>query len=63
MREIYSEAAAYFRDSGNRRPSHCDVRCTVNDIQNHYAQDGHKVYFGYSRDRAFSVVRKLLSTI
>ncbi len=63
MKQVYAEVAACFRDAGNLTPTHCDVRCAVNDYLNWTAQDNaDDVRFDYSQDAAFRTVRKLLSS-
>lgn len=60
MSHIYADVASEFNEAGNMRPSHCDVRCAVNDYLDTLDRDGFKVNFGYSQDRAFRSVRKIL---
>lgn len=60
MAEIYQSVAESFAATGNRKPSHCDVRCAVNDALDALDRDGFKVHHEYSQDRAFSTVRNLL---
>ncbi len=60
MSEIYQTVADGFAGSGNLSPSHCDVRCAVNDVLDNLDRDGFAVCHGYSQDRAFRVVRSLL---
>ena len=56
---IFDSVAAAFLASGNYRPSHCDVRCAVNDALHAYERDGYRVRHDYNRDRAFKAVRRL----
>lgn len=62
MREIYVMAAQHFASAGEFRPSHCDVRCTVNDIMESLSRDGYGVNAYYSQDMAFRTVRRLLGS-
>ncbi len=55
-------AAEAFGAIGNRRPSHCDVRCAINDLIDGYERDGAIVYHGYNQDRAFRRVRAILAS-
>lgn len=57
---VYSLVAESFRSNGNLTPTHCDVRCAVNDTLDALSKDGHAVTFSYSQDRAFSDVRAML---
>lgn len=51
-------AAAEFKRNGNLTPSHCDVRCCINNLL-----DGTKYAIkGYSQNRAWQSVRKILGT-
>ena len=59
---VYSLVAENFRHAGNCSPTHCDVRCAVNDALDSLSRDGHSVRFDYSQDRAFSDVRAMLGT-
>jgi hypothetical protein len=61
MAQVYQQSADAFRHARNFAPTHCDVRCTINDLLDWHARDGYRVAFGYSQDRAFAVVRRLLS--
>lgn len=63
MAEIYSHVADSFRFAGNRTPSHCDVRCAVNEALESYSRDGYAVNHHYSQDHAFRAVRRLLGTL
>jgi len=58
--QLISDCVQWCRDTGNLRPSHCDVRCMINDALNSYEANGATVHHGYSQDRAFSAVRKQL---
>lgn len=49
--------AQYFASIGEFNPSHCDVRCLINDM----TQDNQRIVReGYDQDRAFSRVRNIL---
>jgi hypothetical protein len=61
MIEVYSLVADAFASTGNTTPTHCDVRCAVNDMLDSLSRDGHAVRSDYSQDRAFRVVRGLLA--
>ena len=51
-------AIEHFRESGNLTPSHCDVRCLINDL----TADNQRIYRrGYDQDRAFRIVRNRLT--
>jgi len=63
MSQIHAETAEAFARSYNFTPSHCDVRCFINDSLDSYEKDGHRVYHGYSQDRAFKQVREALRLI
>lgn len=52
--------AENFRASGNFTPTHCDVRCHVNDMLDDASRSGYRVNHGYSQDRAFAIVRRTL---
>lgn len=59
MSDIYEQVASGLLRSGNVHPSHCDVRCAVNDTLHHYERDGYRVRHDYNQDRAFKAVRRL----
>lgn len=52
--EAINAAVEHFRSVKNYRPTHCDVRCVINDLVE-YNSD-------YNQDRAFSIVRNRLGT-
>lgn len=56
LSEIYEETAAAFLQAGNPTPTHCDVRCAINDALDAYDKDGYRVSFGYNQDRAYKSV-------
>jgi hypothetical protein len=60
MAYLYEHVAGIFIQSGNLTPSHCDVRCAINDLMDGYERDGHKVHHGYDQDRAFHRVRGII---
>ena len=60
MSEIYATIADGFAGSGNFTPTHCDVRCAVNDLLDGLERDGHDVRHDYNQNRAFRQVRRLL---
>jgi hypothetical protein len=62
MATIYEAVAGIFRSEGEREPTRCDVRCTVNDTLDAYDKDGFRVHFGYSQERAYHAVRAILNT-
>jgi len=62
MREIYRQVANGFADRGEHYPTHCDVRCTVNDALDHHSKDGRAVRWDYSQDAAWRAVRRMLCT-
>lgn len=51
LKEAIETAARMFAQRGEYRPSHCDVRCTINEL----------VDRSYSQDRAFQKVRSILA--
>lgn len=63
MATIYAVVAGEFRWIGNLTPSHCDVRCAVNDALESYSRAGYAVNHRYSQDRAFRAVRRLLGAL
>ena len=55
--EAIEFAADAFRSAGNLSPSHCDVRCTINDL----TRDNPRIYRqGYDQTRAWQRVRQML---
>lgn len=50
-------AAQYFASIGEFYPSHCDVRCLINDLT---CDNPRIVRDGYDQDRAFYRVRNIL---
>ncbi len=60
MSEVYATIADGFAGSGNFTPTHCDVRCAVNDLLDMLDRGGAEVNHEYSQDRAFQQVRRLL---
>ena len=60
MKDVY-EITANALERSDSLPSHCTVRCTINDILDAYERDGYTVNHGYSQDKAFKEVRKLLT--
>ena len=58
-KEAIQEAARYFASVGEFSPSHCDVRCAINDL----TQDNARIVReGYNQDLAFTRVLNLLKT-
>lgn len=53
LQEAIETAARAFAQRGEYHPSHCDVRCTINDLI-----DGST---SYHQDRAFHKVRAMLA--
>lgn len=60
INQAIAECVQHFRDRDNLRPSHCDVRCWINDRLEWAERAGLRVNHGYSQDRAFRVVRRSL---
>jgi hypothetical protein len=57
--EAIQEAARYFASVGEFSPSHCDVRCMINDL----TQDNARIVRdGYNQDLAHKRVCNLLKT-
>jgi hypothetical protein len=55
--QAIEQAAQYFASVGEFSPSHCDVRCTINDL----TQDNARISRdGYNQDLAFKRVRNIL---
>lgn len=60
VNEAIIATVQHFKDLGNFTPSHCDVRCMINDL----TQDNARIVeYGYSQDRAFKRVRSALATL
>lgn len=52
-------AAQHFASIGEFSPSHCDVRCLINDL----TQDNPRIVRdGYNQDRALAKVRNILES-
>lgn len=49
-------SAEIFAQRGERAPSHCDIRCLINDLT---AENGPR--WSYNQDKAFRRVRRLLA--
>ena len=61
MRQLYEDAAVIFRcDRDELPPTPTDVRCTINDLMDGYRKSGFAVHEGYSQEKAFREVRRLL---
>ena len=60
IHDVYRMVADQFRYANHLTPSHCDVRCAVNDALESFERDGYRVFHGYNQDRAFRRVRRLL---
>jgi hypothetical protein len=59
IKDAIQEAARYFASLGEFSPSHCDVRCMINDL----TQDNPRIVReGYNQDAAFARVCNLLKT-
>jgi hypothetical protein len=57
IKEAIQEAARYFASVGDFSPSHCDVRCMINDL----TQDNPRIVReGYNQDLAHKRVCNLL---
>lgn len=55
--QAIEHAAQYFASVGEFSPSHCDVRCTINDL----TRDNPRIMrHGYDQNRAFARVRNIL---
>ena len=57
VNEAIKEAARYFKARGNYSPSHCDVRCFVNDAT---ADNPNIVNKGYDQNHAHKRVCRLI---
>ena len=60
MDMAYEDAAETFRLKGDLRPSHCDVRCHINNSLEYASREGYRVHHGYNQDKAHGEVLKLL---
>ena len=59
IKESIEQVAQHFASVGEFSPSHCDVRCAINDL----TQDNARIVReGYNQDLAFKRVRNLLKT-
>jgi hypothetical protein len=57
IKQAIEQAAQYFASVGEFFPSHCDVRCMINDL----TQDNARISLeGYNQDLAFKRVRNIL---
>lgn len=59
IKDAIHEAARYFASVGDFSPSHCDVRCMINDLTQ---ENPRIVREGYNQDVAFARVCNLLKT-
>ena len=57
INEAIQATAEHFRATGDLSPSHCDVRCAVNDLVSNDPQISRK---GYDQTRAWQQVRRAL---
>jgi hypothetical protein len=60
LSESIAACVQWCRDTGNLRPSHCDVRCMINDDRESRRHDGARVSPHYSQDRAYREVLRSL---
>ena len=59
IKDAIQQTAQHFASIGEFSPSHCDVRCFINDL----TQDNARIVReGYNQDAAFARVRNLLKT-
>lgn len=59
IKESIQQTAQHFANVGEFSPSHCDVRCMINDL----TQDNARIVReGYNQDVAFARVCNLLKT-
>jgi hypothetical protein len=59
IKEAIQQTAQYFASVGEFSPSHCDVRCMINDL----TQDNARIVReGYNQDLAFTRVCNLLKS-
>jgi hypothetical protein len=57
IKDAIQQTAQYFASIGEFSPSHCDVRCMINDL----TQDNARIVReGYNQDVAFARVLNLL---
>jgi hypothetical protein len=60
IKTAIEQAAHHFASAGDFFPSHCDVRCLINDM----TQDNQRIARdGYNQDLAFKRVRNILKSI
>ena len=59
IKDAIQQTAQHFASIGDFSPSHCDVRCLINDLTQGNARI---VREGYNQDVAFARVRNLLKT-
>ena len=57
IKQAIEQTAQYFASIGEFSPSHCDVRCTINDLTRDNARIAKD---GYNQDLAFKRVRNIL---
>ncbi len=60
MKQLYEDAASHFKRFKETTPTHCDVRCVINDLLDFHDKSGFSVNFNYSQDKAHLAVLKLL---
>jgi hypothetical protein len=60
--KIIEIAAESFKASGNLTPSHCDVRCFINDVIADCDEQTQKRCECYDQTRAWMRVRRMLGT-
>ena len=59
IKDAIQQTAQHFASIGEFSPSHCDVRCMINDL----TQDNARIVReGYNQDVAFARVLNLLKT-
>jgi hypothetical protein len=59
INQAIQETAHHFASVGEYSPSHCDVRCLINEL----TQDNERIVRdGYNQDLAFKRVRNILKT-
>jgi hypothetical protein len=59
IKDAIEQTAQYFASVGEFSPSHCDVRCMINDL----TQDNPRIVReGYNQDVAFARVCNLLKS-
>ena len=59
IKDAIQQTAQHFASIGEFSPSHCDVRCMINDLTQNNARI---VREGYNQDVAFTRVCNLLKT-